>query len=154
MAAAVTLLDAARRGEEQAFVQLTAPHRGALHRHCYRMLGGLDDADDALQETLLRAWQAIGAFRPRAPLAAWLHRIATNVCLRMLEQRRRRADQLDPYPERLLEALPAAGADPHAHVEQREHIELAFVAALQFLSPRQRSSGASSPPGRRSTSTR
>ncbi len=91
MAAAVTLLDAARRGDEHAFVQLTAPHRGALHRHCYRMLGGLDDADDALQETLLRAWQAIGTFRPRAPLAAWLHRIATNVCLRMIEQRRQHA---------------------------------------------------------------
>ncbi len=138
MAAAVALLDAARAGEEQAFVQLTAPHRPALHRHCYRMLGGLDDADDALQETLLRAWQGIGAYEPRAPLPAWLHRIGTNVCLRMIEQRGRHAARLDPYPDHLLREVPAPEPGPAALAEQREHIGLAFVAALQHLGPRQR----------------
>jgi RNA polymerase sigma factor (sigma-70 family) len=84
------LVAAARAGEERAFVELTAPHRAALHAHCYRLLGSLHDADDALQETLLRAWRGIDRFEPRAPVAAWLYRIATNVCLRMIEQRRRR----------------------------------------------------------------
>jgi RNA polymerase sigma-70 factor (ECF subfamily) len=81
------MVDALRRDDEEAFVRLTAPHRRALHRHCYRMLGSLHEADDALQETLLRAWRAIERFEPRASLSTWLHKIATNVCLRMLEQR-------------------------------------------------------------------
>src|SRR5262245_64175320 len=84
------LIAAARGGEERAFVELTSPHRSALHAHCYRLLGSLHDADDALQEALLRAWRAIGDFEPRAPVRAWLYRIATNVCLRMLKQRARR----------------------------------------------------------------
>jgi RNA polymerase sigma-70 factor (ECF subfamily) len=123
--------------QEPEFVRLTAPHRRALHVHCYRMLGSLDDADDALQETLLRAWRAIDRFEPRASLSTWLHRIATNVCLRMLEQRARRTEHeevghdLQPYPDALLEG-------PAAQAELRESLGLAYVAALQFLPPRQR----------------
>ena len=83
------LLSAARAGDERAFVELTSPSRDELHRHCYRLLGSTTDADDALQETMLRAWQAIGGFEPRAPLRAWLYRIATNVCLRHIERRPR-----------------------------------------------------------------
>src|SRR3954470_23697625 len=86
------LLVAARAGDERAFVELTSPQRAALHAHCYRLLGSLHDADDAVQGTLLRAWRGIDRFEPRAPVAAWLYRIATNVCLRMLEQARRRPE--------------------------------------------------------------
>ena len=139
----VRLVAAARGGDEEAFVRLTGPERPALHAHCYRLVGSLHDADDALQETLLRAWRGIGRFEPRAPLAAWLHTIATNVCLRMLEQRARRAAvtvdaHLEPYPERLLEELPSPERGPEAIAEAREAIGLAFVAAMQLLPPRQR----------------
>lgn len=79
------VLAAARDGDERAFVALTAPHRRALHVHAYRMLGSLHDADDALQETLLRAWRGLPGFEPHFALSTWLHRIATNVALRMLE---------------------------------------------------------------------
>src|ERR687897_1946575 len=94
--------------DERAFALLIEPHRRKLHAHCYRMLGSLHDADDALQETMLRAWRSIGRFEPRAELSAWLYRIATNVCLRMIEQRgRREAEAIDahlqPYPDLLLE---------------------------------------------------
>src|ERR1700716_2780969 len=105
------LLAAAQAGDEQAFVGLTSPHRRALHVHCYRMLGSLHDADDALQETLLRAWKGLPRFEPRAPLSAWLFRIATNVALRMIEQRRDPGAPVDahlqPYPDRLLAQPPA-----------------------------------------------
>src|SRR5215207_2339241 len=102
------LLTAAAAGDEQAFVQLTAPLRRRLHAHCYRMLGSIHDADDALQETMLRAWRAIGRFEPRAELSSWLYRIATNVCLRMIEQRGRvEAASVDgflqPYPDVLFD---------------------------------------------------
>ena len=137
------LLAGARAGDEQAFVQLTAPHRQALHLHCYRMLGSLHDADDALQETMLRAWRGIDRFQPNAPLAAWLYRIATNVCLRLIEQRRRRDaanvdSHLEPYPDRLLEGLPAQELEPDAIAVERESIGLAFVTAMQLLPPKQR----------------
>src|SRR6266850_143499 len=100
------LVAAARGGDERAFVELTSPYRRALHAHCYRLLGSLHDADDALQETLLRAWRGIDRLEPRAELSSWLYRIATNVCLRMIEQRGRRAAvdaRLQPYPDALLE---------------------------------------------------
>src|SRR5262245_35486523 len=104
---AVSVLSAAVAGDEQAFVQLTAPLRRRLHVHCYRILGSVHDADDALQETMLRAWRGIGRFEPRAELSSWLYRIATNVCLRMLEQRQRTPTAVDahlePYPDVLLE---------------------------------------------------
>jgi RNA polymerase sigma-70 factor (ECF subfamily) len=119
-------LAAAQAGDEHAFVELTSPHRRALHVHCHRMLGSLHDADDAMQETLLRAWRGIGRFEPRAPLAAWLHRIATNVCLRMIEQRRDTAAyayaNLQPYPDRLLEDLAAPDAGPHDVTSLRESV--------------------------------
>jgi RNA polymerase sigma-70 factor, ECF subfamily len=128
------LLTAAAAGDEQAFVQLTAPLRRRLHAHCYRMLGSVHDADDALQETMLRAWRGIGSFEPRAELSSWCYRIATNVCLRMIEQRgRREAVDVDAY----LQPYPDA-ATPEEEVERRETIGLAFVAAVQLLPPRQR----------------
>jgi RNA polymerase sigma-70 factor, ECF subfamily len=137
----IGLIGAARSGDEQAFVRLTGPHRAALHAHCYRLLGSLHDADDAMQETLLRAWRGLDGFEPRAPLVAWLYRIATNVSLRMLEQRKRAATvdaHLEPYPEQLIAELPSAEVGPEAAVESREAIGLAFVAAVQLLPPKQR----------------
>ncbi|MFL5972634.1 MAG: RNA polymerase subunit sigma-70 [Gaiellaceae bacterium] len=132
------LLEAAAAGDEQAFVQLTAPLRRRLHAHCYRMLGSVHDADDALQETMLRAWRGIGRFEPRAELSSWCYRIATNVCLRMIEQRGRwDAASVDgfvqPYPDVLFEP-----ATPEREAERRETIGLAFVTAMQLLPPRQR----------------
>jgi RNA polymerase sigma-70 factor (ECF subfamily) len=131
------LLAAAAAGDEQAFVQLTAPVRRRLHAHCYRMLGSVHDADDALQETMLRAWRGIVRFEPRAELSSWLYRIATNVCLRMIEQRSRWhaavEAHLQPYPDALLEP-----ETPEREAERRETIGLAFVAAMQLLPPRQR----------------
>ncbi len=142
----VTLLAAARAGDEHAFAQLTEPHRRAIHVHCYRMLGSFHDADDALQETLLRAWRGLDRFEPRGPLRAWLYRIATNVCLRLLERRSREpaptvaevCSRLQPYPDRLLEELAAPEPGPEAQVEEREAVGLAFVAAMQLLPARQR----------------
>jgi RNA polymerase sigma-70 factor (ECF subfamily) len=136
------LLAAAQRGEEAAFVGLTSPHRQPLHLHCYRLLGSLHDADDALQETLLNAWRAIPDFEPRAPLRAWLHRIATNVALRMIERRPDPAVPVDahlqPYPDSLFNDVPAAQADPEEEVIVAEGIGLALIAAMQLLPPKQR----------------
>jgi RNA polymerase sigma-70 factor, ECF subfamily len=128
------LLTAAAAGDEQAFVELTAPLRRRLHVHCYRMLGSVHDADDALQETMLRAWRAIDRFEPRAELSSWLYRIATNVCLRMIEQRGRwdaaAVDaHLQPYPD---------VETPEVEAERRETVGIAFVTAMQLLPPRQR----------------
>jgi RNA polymerase sigma-70 factor, ECF subfamily len=120
---------------ERAFALLIEPHRRALHLHCYRMLGSLHDADDALQETMLRAWRGVDRYEPRAQLGTWLHTIATNVCLTTIERRRARPveavedlDFLQPYPDRLLEDL----------VVMRETVELAFITAIQLLPPKQR----------------
>ncbi|HEY7296112.1 MAG TPA: RNA polymerase subunit sigma-70 [Dehalococcoidia bacterium] len=142
-------LAAAQAGDERAFAALTQPLQRELHVHCYRMLGSLDDADDALQETLLRAWQQLGRFEPRAPLRAWLYRIATNVCLTLLARRARRGEvfaadleedavRLTPYPDHLLDELGPSATGPEALIEQRESVELAFIAAVQILPPRQR----------------
>jgi RNA polymerase sigma-70 factor, ECF subfamily len=131
------LLAAAAGGDEQAFVQLTAPLRRRLHVHCYRMLGSVHDADDALQETMLRGWRGIGRFEPRAELSSWFYKIATNVCLRMIERRGRESAAVDahlqPYPDALLDPQ-----TPEREAERREAIGLAFIAAMQLLPPRQR----------------
>ena len=152
------LIDAAVAGDEQAFAELMEPHRRTLHAHCYRMLGSLQDAEDAVQETLLRAWRSLSSFQARSSLRSWLYSIATNVCLRTIERRPSRvlpidygpaADPHEPLREPLLESvwiepypdeqLGLEGlAGPDAHYEQRESIELAFVAALQLLPARQR----------------
>jgi RNA polymerase sigma-70 factor (ECF subfamily) len=131
------LLAAARDGDEQAFVALTSPHRRALHVHAYRMLGNLHDADDAVQETLLRAWRGLPGFEPRAALSTWLHRIATNVALRMLEQRRPTEPldaHLQPYPDRYIAEIPT----PEEQALAREHLGLAYIATMQLLPARQR----------------
>lgn len=156
------MLAAAVAGDEQAFRRLTGPYRRELLVHCYRMLGSLDDADDAVQETLLKAWRGLAGFQRRSSVRAWLYRIATNTCLDALDHRARRilptaiaapADPyqppdpddpevpwLQPYPDALLDvADPEPLADPAAAVVRREHIELAFIAAVQYLTPRQRS---------------
>jgi RNA polymerase sigma-70 factor (ECF subfamily) len=155
----VEALAAARSGEERAFGELTLPFQRELHVHCYRMLGSLDDADDALQETFLRAWRQLDRFEPRAPFRAWLYRIATNVCLTMLAQRSRRDEvastalveargaaerketepmHLDPYPDVLLDELTPSAPGPETTVVQQEGVELAFIAAVQLLPPVQR----------------
>jgi RNA polymerase sigma-70 factor, ECF subfamily len=120
--------------DEQAFALLIEPHRRALHLHCYRMLGSLHDADDAVQETMLRAWKGSDRYEPRAQLSTWLHAIATNVCLTAIARRRKRAaeviedlEHLQPCPDRLLDDL-----------VERETVELAFITAIQLLPPKQR----------------
>ena len=152
-------LEAARRHDADAFERLVGPHRAELQAHCYRMLGSAADAEDALQETLLRAWRGLPRFEGRSSLRSWLYRIATNVSLRMLERRPRRVlpieygpasdphdrpegplvEQvwLDPYPDEAL-GLEEGPASPEARYEKRESVELAFVAALQHLPGRQR----------------
>jgi RNA polymerase sigma-70 factor, ECF subfamily len=154
------LFEAARNGDEDAFGRLVGPHRASLHAHCYRMLGSVPDAEDALQEALLRAWRGLPRFEARSSLRSWLYRIATNTCLRAIERRPKRvlpidygpatADPHDALGERLLESvwvepypderlgLEDGFAAPEARYEQRESVELAFIAALQHLPPRQR----------------
>ena len=155
------LLDAAREGDEVAFQRLVERHRGELHAHCYRMLGSPHDAEDALQEALLRAWRGLSGFEGRSSSRAWLYRIATNVCLDAIARRPKRvlpaehgppspstdpADVseplvesvwIEPYPDEMV-ALADGYAAPEARFEQREAVELAFVAALQHLPPNQR----------------
>ncbi|GAA4567221.1 RNA polymerase subunit sigma-70 [Planotetraspora kaengkrachanensis] len=133
------LLAAAQGGDHAAFEALIAPHRRALHLHCYRMLGSLDQAEDAVQEALLRAWRGLGGYEGRAPLSHWLHKIATMACLRAVERRERlpitvaEVAHLQPYPDAMLDEL-----DPALLAERREEVALAFIAALQLLPPTQR----------------
>jgi len=122
------LLEAALAGDQASFRVLVEPYVREIHVHCYRMLGSFHDAEDATQETLLRAWRFLHTFQERAPLRAWLYRIATTTCLKAIEARRRHraapgaggADvpHLEPYPDRLLDELRAEGPDPAAAAEQ------------------------------------
>ena len=151
------LLAAAQRGDSAAFDRLLAPYRRELYAHCYRMLGSLQDAEDALQESLLGAWKGLAPFEARSSLRSWLYKIATNACLRLIAQRPRRMlspehgparsdvfdlgqPVLDPiWLEPWVETQPAdPSANPFATALQRESLELAFVAALQYLPGLQR----------------
>ncbi|HZD02592.1 MAG TPA: RNA polymerase subunit sigma-70 [Actinomycetes bacterium] len=132
---------------EKDFAVLAERHRRELHVHCYRMLGSFDEAEDAVQETFLRAWRNRASFEGDTLFRAWLYRIATNVCLDMIRSRSRRVSELrsfaeipwlQPYPDRLLDEIAPADEQPDAVVVSRETIELAFLAALQVLPPRQR----------------
>jgi RNA polymerase sigma-70 factor (ECF subfamily) len=140
---------AAIAGDEPAFAALAERHRRELHVHCYRMLASFDDAEDAVQETLLNAWRGRSGFQGGSQFRAWLYRIATNVCLDMLRRGSRvtaartlaEVPWIQPYPDRLLDrAEPAAPSEeqPEAMAISRETISLAFLAALQVLPPRQR----------------
>ncbi len=151
------LISRARAGDGDAFRELTEPHRRELQAHCYRMLGSLQDAEDAVQDTLLAAWQGLAGFEERASLRTWLYRIATNRCLNALRTASRRparewnvpgveppeptrlgeAVWLEPYPDALLAGAAGSPPGPEARYEQAESISLAFVAALQILPPRQ-----------------
>lgn len=153
------VLARAREGDGDAFRQLVEPYRRALQLHCYRMLGSLEDAEDLVQDTLLRAWRRLSTFRGEGSIRGWLYRIATNACLdalaarprRMLPQERSPATWrpgegaispevpwLSPYPDSLLDRIadPRGGAD--ARYDERESVRIAFVAAIQHLPPRQR----------------
>ena len=151
------LIARARAGDGEAFRALTEPHRRELQVHCYRMLGSLQDAEDAVQDTLLSAWQGLSGFEGRASIRTWLYRIATNRCLDALRSARRRPAKewdipgvdppdptglgevvwLEPYPDALLEDAIGVPLGPEARYEQTESISLAFVTALQLLPPRQ-----------------
>ncbi len=153
------LLETARAGDERAFAELIEPYRRQLHAHCYRMLGSVHDADDALQEVSLRAWRGLDRFEGRSSLKSWLYTIATNTCLNQIEKRPKRVLPVDyapaadphggpgepvvesvwvePYPDELI-GVEDELAGPEARYEQRESVELAFVAALQLLPANQR----------------
>ena len=151
------LLSRAQSGDQQAFAQLTDGYRQELRLHCYRILGSTQDAEDALQETFLGAWQALADFEERASIRTWLYRIATNRCLNMLRAASRRPEVvsspntalpeptrvgevvwLEPYPDILLDGLPDDSPGPDARYETRESVSLAFITVLQLLPPRQR----------------
>jgi RNA polymerase sigma-70 factor (ECF subfamily) len=149
------LLEAAQGGDEGSFRRIVERHRAELHAHCYRMLGSLEDAEDALQETLLRAWRGLAGFEGRSSSRSWLYRIATNACLDAIARLKRvcrsttassdhdpgeplvESVWVEPYPDETL-GLEDGYAAPEARYEQREAVELAFVAALQHLPARQR----------------
>jgi RNA polymerase sigma-70 factor (ECF subfamily) len=138
------VLAAARRGDGEAFRELVLPHLRALHVHCYRMLGSYDDAEDAVQEALLRAWRGLHGYQQTGPLRHWLYRITTTTCLKMINRRGRgpitvaEVPYLQPYPDRLLDQVPDVDTDPAAIVDRRESVALAFIAALQLLPATQR----------------
>ncbi len=151
-------LESARRGNQEAFAQLIEPHRHELLVHCYRILGSIEDAEDMLQETLVRAWRRLDTFEERSALRAWLYKIATNTCLDTLDTRKRRGLSrelyargdptrplpppsqeiiwVEPFPDEMIDGQP--DIYPEAHYEVRESITLAFIAALQKLPGRQR----------------
>jgi RNA polymerase sigma-70 factor (TIGR02960 family) len=153
-------LSRARSGDQAAFERLVEPYRRELQIHCYRILGSVQDAEDMLQETLMAAWRGLDSFEGRASLRTWLYRIATNACLGVVRRARPRRDippppeppgayppatgttsepvWLEPYPDAWLDDLPGSMPGPEARYDSREAIELAFVVALQELSPRER----------------
>src|SRR3954454_20196699 len=155
----MSILEAAQAGDETAFERLVGPFRGELHAHCYRMLGSLHDAEDAMQESMLRAWRGLGRFEGRSSLRSWLYTIATNTCLNAISRRPKRVLPVDygpaadphdapgepivesvwvePYPDEVL-GVEDGYAAPEARYEMRESVELAFIAALQHLPPNQR----------------
>jgi RNA polymerase sigma-70 factor (TIGR02960 family) len=155
---ATDLIDRAQAGDGQAFRELVEPYQRELQVHCYRILGSAQDAEDALQETLLTAWRSLGDFEQRSSLRTWLYRIATSRSLNALRSASRRQPMawanrdidppeptrlgevawLEPYPDLLLDDLPDSAPGPQARYEAREAISLAFVTALQLLPPRQR----------------
>ena len=132
--------------DETAFSELAERYRPEMRVHCYRMLGSFEDSEDAVQETLLRAWRRRETFEGRSTFRAWLYRIATNACLDALGRRERRLQVatspevpwLQPFPDHLLEEIPAHEDEPDAAVVAKETIELAFMTAIQHLPPRQR----------------
>jgi RNA polymerase sigma-70 factor, ECF subfamily len=143
------LLTAARGGDEAAFAELVGPYRSELSAHCYRMLGSIHDAEDALQDVLLRAWRGLDRFQGRSSLRSWLYTIATNGCLRAIERRPKRVLPIDYGPASSDPHGPLSGPlvesvwidpypSPDARYEQRESVELAFIAALQHLPAQQR----------------
>jgi RNA polymerase sigma-70 factor (ECF subfamily) len=135
---------AAQAGDEAAFSGLVERYRRELQVHCYRMVGSFEDSEDLTQETFLRAWRKRAGFSGRSTFRAWLYRIATNACLDALAKRPRRVSPesevpwLQPYPDSLLDQVPATDAEPDAAVVSKETIELAFLVAIQHLSPKQR----------------
>jgi RNA polymerase sigma-70 factor (TIGR02960 family) len=151
------LLRQARAGDQDAFTALVEPHRAELRVHCYRMLGSLQDAEDAVQETLLAAWRGLGGFEERSSVRTWLYRIATNRCRNAARASASRSPAaapfsgpppeptrlgdvpwLQPYPDALLAGLPDQAPGPEARYESREAISLAFITAVQLLAPNQR----------------
>ena len=153
--------DGGQRGERDRFRSRTEPYRRELQLHCYRMLGSLHDAEDLVQETFLRAWRGLDRFEGRASLRIWLYRIATNACLNALASRKKarrvlpetygppsnkmpegepatEIAWLEPYPDRELEGIADTAPGPEARYEMRESVQLAFVASIQHLPPRQR----------------
>src|SRR5215211_2385211 len=132
------LLAAAEDGDERAFSRLVEPYRRTLEIHCYRMLGSPHDAEDVVQETLLRAWRGLDSFHRRASVHTWLYRIATNACLDELRRRPRRPEPVQPFPDARVEEAASPAYDPAARYAQREGIELALLSAIQHLPGRQR----------------
>jgi RNA polymerase sigma-70 factor (ECF subfamily) len=154
----VALLEAAQDGDQDAYQRLVEPYRRELHAHCYRMLGSVHDAEDALQDALLRAWRGLSGFEGRSSLRSWLYRIATNASLNAIERRPKRILPVDfsasdpqagpgepllesvwiePYPDQAM-GIEDGLAGPEARYEMRESVELAFIAALQHLPATQR----------------
>jgi RNA polymerase sigma-70 factor (TIGR02960 family) len=150
------LIDLARAGDGDAFRQLVGPYERELRVHCYRMLGSVHDAEDAMQDALLAAWQGLSGFEGRASVRTWLYRVTTTRCLNVRRSARRRQGTmppgptppeptrlgevtwLEPCPDDLLAGLPDAEPGPEARYEAREAISLAFITAVQRLPPRQR----------------
>ncbi len=152
------LVERARAGDGDAFEALVAPFRDELQAHCYRILGSLADAEDALQESLTAAWRGLARFEGRASARTWLYRVTTSRCMDSLRSASRRRSTsvplmdveppeptrmgevlwLEPYPDKLLEAVADPAAGPEARYVEREAISLAFITALQLLPPRQR----------------